>query len=540
MYPPVGAGVIDTQRVPVSYALVAAAGFFVVLGTKNFMDHDYVTGGLCVIAIIMALAYAHAIYRSRPKPMSDTVLTVLAVCVLTVTIDRRGLIGVLWCPPLMLMFHLVPNRRASAIFDAAAVLIAVSMTYHQFDGLTAFRVSTILLISSAFAHIYARIMAGHQARQEEQRQHLDLMVSCANVGGLEWDAKTRQMRCSERLLDMLGNPPQANQPGWDILQWVHPDDRQSMVSDFFSLIHSAAQSGEVRKAEAHGFRLVTTQKQTLWVHAEAIAVGAPDGSTQKFIATFLDITQLRAAQADTVAALRRQEELNELRARFVAMASREFRTPLATILSSTQLVRQYKDRLAPQERDELLASVENGVQRMTAMLDRILLINKADAQMLEFEPEQLDVVAVCRGIVKEVEQHADLRGCSIALETHLPITKGHYDPQLLHHIFTNLLSNAIKYSPDNSQVLLKIGGEGDKTMFEVHDQGIGIPASDLPELFEPFHRGSNVSHIKGTGLGLTIVKKSVELHGGDITVRSETGQGTCFRVTLASGNPSTV
>lgn len=539
MYTPVGAGVIDTQRVPVSYALTAAAGFFVVLGTKNFLDRDYVTGGLCVIAIVVALAYAHAIYRSRPQPMSDAVLTVLTICVLTVTIDRRGLIGVLWCPPLMLLLHLVTNRRASAAFDAAAVVIAVSMTYHQIDGLTAFRVSTILLISSAFAHIYARIMASHQARQEEQRQHLDLMVSCANVGGLEWDSKTRQMRCSQRLLDMLGNPPHANQPGWDILEWVHPDDRQSMVSDFFSLIHSSAQPGEVRKTEAHGFRLVTAQGQTLWVHAEAIAVGAQDGSTQKFIATFLDITQLRAAQADTLAALHRQEELNELRARFVAMASHEFRTPLATILSSTQLVRQYQDRLTPHEREELLASVENGVQRMTAMLDRILLINKADAQMLEFAPEQLDVVAVCRGIVKEVEQQADLRGCSIALETRLPTMVGYYDTKLLQHIFTNLLSNAIKYSPDNSRVLFRIDGEGDKTMFEVHDQGIGIPASDLPELFEPFHRGSNVSHIKGTGLGLTIVKKSVETHGGDITVHSEMGHGTCFRVTLASGNPST-
>ncbi len=331
MQTPVGAGVIDTQRVPVSYALAAAAGFFVLLGAKNFLDHEYVTGGLCMIAMVVALAYAQAIYRIRPQPMSDTVLTIIAICVLTVTIERRGLIGVLWCPALMLMLHLVTSRRASAAFDAAAVLIAVPMTYHQFDGVTAFRVGAILLISSAFAHIYARIMASHQARQEEQRQHLDLMVRCANVGGLEWDAQSQQMRCSQRLLDMLGNPPNANRPGWDILDWVHPDDRQRMVSDFLNLVHSRAQPGEVRQTQAHSFRLLTVQEQTLWVHAEAIAVGGTDGSTQKFIATFMDVSQLRAAQADTLAALNRQRELNELRARFVAMASHEFRTPLATI-----------------------------------------------------------------------------------------------------------------------------------------------------------------------------------------------------------------
>ncbi len=537
---PVGAGVIDTQRVPVSYALAAAAGFFVLLAGKNFLDRDLITGGLCMIAMVVALAYAQAIYRARPRPMSDTVLTAIAVCVLTVTIDRRGLVGVLWTPPLMLMLHLVANKWASAVFDAAAVLIAVVMTHYQFDGVTAFRVGAILCISSAFAHIYARIMASHQARQEEQRQHLDLMVRCANVGGLEWDAQSRTMQPSARLLDMLGNPPQAQQPGWDVLEWVHPDDRQRMVDDFFSLVHSRAQPGEVRQTQAHSFRLVTVQGQTLWVHAEAIAVGSADGSTQKFIATFLDVTQLRAAQADTLAALHRQKELNDLRARFVAMASHEFRTPLATILSSAQLIKQYQDRLAAQDREELLQSVETGVQRMTAMLDRILLINKADAQMLEFEPERLDVIALCHAILDEVEQQSGNPQPVVDRQFNLADPMADYDPKLLRHILGNLLSNAIKYSAGHGQVVFKVYQEAGNTVFEVKDQGIGIPASDLLELFEPFHRGSNVADIKGTGLGLTIVKKSVEMHGGDIAVQSEVGHGTCFRVTLASTPSSTV
>lgn len=537
---PVGAGVIHTQRVSVSAALVAAGAFFVVLAAKNFFDHDYITGGLCMIAMTTALAYAHAIYRARARPMSDPVLSAIAVCVLTVTIDRRGLVGVLWTPPLMLMLHLVANKWASAAFDAAAVVIAVAMSYYQFDGVTAFRVGAILCISSAFVHTYARIMASHQARQEEQRQHLDLMVRCANVGGLEWDADSRTMHASTRLLDMLGNPPLANQPGWDVLEYVHPDDRQRMVDDFFSLVDSHAQPGEVRQTQSHNFRLVTTQGQTLWVHAEAIAVAAPSGSTQKFIATFLDVSQLRAAQADTLAALQRQKELNELRARFIAMASHEFRTPLATILSSAQLIKQYQDRLATQDREELLQSVETGVQRMTAMLDRILLINKADAQMLEFEPQQLDVIALCHAIVDEAEQQSATPQIGVDRQFTLVDPMGDYDPKLLRHILGNLLSNAIKYSAGRGQVVFRIYREASHTVFEVQDQGIGIPASDLPELFEPFHRGSNVSDIKGTGLGLTIVKKSVEMHGGDISVQSELGHGTCFRVTLASTTSSTV
>ena len=115
---------------------------------------------------------------------------------------------------------------------------------------------------------------------------------------------------------------------------------------------------------------------------------------------------------------------------------------------------------------------------------------------------------------------------------------GHFDPKLMHHIFGNLLSNAIKYSPHNSPVVFRIRREEDHFAFDVCDHGIGIPAVDLPELFEPFHRGSNVADIKGTGLGLTIVKKSVELHRGQIAVESEPGRGTCFHVTLLSDNPS--
>lgn len=537
---PVGAGIIGTQRVPVSYALVAAASFFVLLACKNFIDNEYVTGGLCLIAMVVALAYAHAIYQERTQPMSDPVLTAIALCVLTVTIDRRGLVGVLWTPALMLMLHLVASKRASATFDATAVLIAVTMSYYQYDGVTAFRVGAILCISSAFAHIYARIGASHQARQEEQRQHLDLMVRCANVGGLEWDAQVQQMQASPRLLEMLGRPPEDALADWNALDWVHPDDRQRMASDFLNLVGSRAQPGTVRQTQAHGFRLLTQQGHTLWVHAEAIAVAAQDGSTQKFIATFLDVTQLRAAQADTLAALHRQEELNELRARFVAMASHEFRTPLATILSSAQLITQYQDRLAAKDREELLQSVETGVQRMTAMLDRILLINKADAQMLEFEPESLDLVALCRSIADEVEQQSGTPHPGIDMQCELPDPVGDYDPKLLRHILGNLLSNAIKYSAGRGTVVFRVHRDAGNTVFEVQDQGIGIPASDLPELFEPFHRGSNVSDIKGTGLGLTIVKKSVEMHGGEIEVSSELGRGTVFRVTLATGTPPIV
>ena len=248
--------------------------------------------------------------------------------------------------------------------------------------------------------------------------------------------------------------------------------------------------------------------------------------------TLLDVTDRRQAEDDIRQALERQRELNVLRSRFVAMTSHEFRTPLASILSSAELLRYYSERVSAAERDSLLQSIESGVQRMTLMLDRILLIGKAEAEMLEFNPKPIDLRTLCEQLVKEATVQHAYATSSIVLDWELGESAGTYDEKLIRHIFSNLLSNALKYSPAGGSVRWRVFSEHDRTVFEVQDEGIGIPADELHHLFGSFHRASNVGAIAGTGLGLSIVKKSVELHGGTITVRSTIGEGSCFTVTL--------
>ena len=248
--------------------------------------------------------------------------------------------------------------------------------------------------------------------------------------------------------------------------------------------------------------------------------------------TLLDVTARRQAEDEIREALERQRELNALRSRFVAMTSHEFRTPLASILSSAELLRYYSDRIPAAERDGLCESIEAGVQRMTLMLDRILLIGKAEADMLEFAPQSIDIKALCAQLVKDAAlQHADSKS-SITLDWQASVSSKVLDEKLCRHIFSNLLSNALKYSPDGGTVHLRVYDAQDRTIFEVQDQGIGIPADELHHLFDSFHRASNVGAIAGTGLGLSIVKKSVDLHGGTIAVRSTIGEGSCFTVSL--------
>lgn len=248
--------------------------------------------------------------------------------------------------------------------------------------------------------------------------------------------------------------------------------------------------------------------------------------------TFLDITGRKRSEEDTRQALLRQRELNELRSRFVAMTSHEFRTPLATILSSGEILKHYGDRLPEVEKQESLDTIAEAVQRMMRMLDRVLLIGKAEAQMLEFKPQMLDIAALCGQLVDEAALLSPRNTGRVVTEIAPDLAPGLYDDKLLRHIFGNLLSNALKYSPDGGTVHFRVDAEPRATVFEVSDSGIGIPADEIAHLFESFHRASNVGGIQGTGLGLAIVKNAVDMHGGTIEVSSVLGEGTRFVVRL--------
>jgi PAS domain S-box-containing protein len=271
----------------------------------------------------------------------------------------------------------------------------------------------------------------------------------------------------------------------------------------------------------------------LWVEMGGSCI-RPNDPDSGVIWTFLDITERKKSESEIREALEQQKALNELRNRFVAMTSHEFRTPLAAIMSAEELLRHYGDRLPPAERGEVLDSIAAGVQRMSRMMDRVLLLGKADAGMLDFEPERIRLAPLCRQFVDEAHALQPRDRSEVELEVAEDVTEGAYDEKLLRHIFSNLLSNALKYSPGGGQVRFKVRREDSSTVFEVADQGIGIPADEIPHLFESFHRASNVGAIQGTGLGLAIVKNAVEMHGGAIEVKSRVGEGTTFRVSLPS------
>ena len=232
--------------------------------------------------------------------------------------------------------------------------------------------------------------------------------------------------------------------------------------------------------------------------------------------------------------LTQERELGELKTRFVSMASHEFRTPLATIQTSTDLLLHYAERLTTQEKADSLNDIQRAVNRMKSVMENILMLGKLDAHTHKFQPVPTDLNCLFKQLVAETGS-ADAHAHAIELVSpeeslgDLPLM----DEALMRQIVGNLLTNACKYSPAGTKVrLVWRRVEGKVLLVEVIDEGIGIPGSDLPRLFETFHRASNTGTVQGTGLGLAIVKRAVDSLNGDIAVTSTVGAGTCFSVRL--------
>jgi signal transduction histidine kinase/FixJ family two-component response regulator len=239
-----------------------------------------------------------------------------------------------------------------------------------------------------------------------------------------------------------------------------------------------------------------------------------------------------------------QDSQDAVRARndLLAAVSHDLRSPLTSIRGHAQiLLRQLaRGRVPEPERlKETLTTFESLVQRMTGQLDEMLdLARLHTGEPLDLRLQRMDLVALVRGVVD------DLRGvtpqCQIHFAAQVPSAPGYWDATRLERVVLNLVHNAIKYSPGGGAIAVSVAADParpDWAEISVEDHGLGIPAADLPHIFNRFHRASNVGTIDGTGLGLAICRQIVEQHGGTITVASEVGQGSVFTVRLPLGEP---
>ncbi|MBZ0299548.1 MAG: GAF domain-containing protein [Anaerolineae bacterium] len=248
------------------------------------------------------------------------------------------------------------------------------------------------------------------------------------------------------------------------------------------------------------------------------------------VCSLRDITERKRMEQELREALNKERELRELKSRFVSMASHEFRTPLATILATTSLLRNYIDRMDEAKKERQFEKVEEQIRYMTGLLDDVLTIGHMEAGRVQIDSEALDLYSFFEEMVEEFHQIRSTHQVDFQSEgNRRPIPA---DRKFIREIVNNLLTNAAKYSPDGSPIDLDLIYEPDQVVFHVRDRGIGIPEKDQSRLFEAFHRAENVGTRPGTGLGLAIIKHAVDLHGGSITFESKVNVGTTFTVCI--------
>jgi PAS domain S-box-containing protein len=365
-----------------------------------------------------------------------------------------------------------------------------------------------------------RALAESEAKYRSVVENADEGIVVARGGRIVY-ANPRCVQLAGRSLDELHARPFS--------EFVHPDDRARVLAN-----HMRRQRGEPAE-DRYSFRIILPNEDVRWIELSGVPI---EWNGERAALNFLtDVTLRRKAEDDIRAALERAQELAQMKSRFVAVTSHEFRTPLAAIYSSAELLHDYGARMSEDERRELLGDIKQAVRRLNGMIEQLLLMSRLESGAQPFEPEPLRLEDLLGDLLDEIARGQPLARPRMRVDLP-PELAGQWrsiDPRLLRPALLNLLTNALKYSPAEAPVQLRLAqGQGDPSELEMEviDEGIGIPEADQARLFESFVRASNVGNIQGTGIGLTIVKDCAERHGGRIELDSAPGRGSRFTLTI--------
>jgi PAS domain S-box-containing protein len=283
--------------------------------------------------------------------------------------------------------------------------------------------------------------------------------------------------------------------------------------------------GKVFSWESLSFELQLKNK-----HYNLFAVPLPDmkGYVKDILLVIQNVTEQKKAANEILSALEKEKTLNELKSKFVSIASHEFRTPLSTILSSVTLISKYQNPEDADKRNKHIERIKNSVKNLTEILNDFLSLEKLEAGKIEAHPGNFDLIQFSEELREEL-QALSKKGQKIQYKHEGTGREAYLDKQLLRHICINLLNNAIKYSPEDSTIDFMTRVNGNIEVI-VRDRGMGIPAEDQEHLFERFFRAANVTAIQGTGLGLNIVRRYVQILNGNINFESRVNEGSTFTI----------
>jgi len=302
-----------------------------------------------------------------------------------------------------------------------------------------------------------------------------------------------------------------------------------VVSPDFDVFIAAVALGKNNNQEWH---YVRKDRSTFYVSLSITQLKDSQANQSGYLGIAIDISEKSLAEAELRAALEKEKELNELKSRFVSMASHEFRTPLSAVLSSAYLLSRYAKAEEQPQREKHIQRIVSSVTSLTEILNDFLSVGKIEEGNISTNCRDYDIKLQMEEIIDEV-QHLLKKGQTINYSHTGSTTFVYLDSSMMKHIAINLLSNAIKFSSEHTIIHLSTQTTASNLLFRVEDHGLGIPEEERDQLFNRFFRSSNVVNIQGTGLGLHIVSKYTELMNGKITCESKLGVGTIFTIVFS-------
>ena len=358
-------------------------------------------------------------------------------------------------------------------------------------------------------------------RVSEERWHFALEATGDSVW--DWNMMTNELFFSDQGKLMLGYSVSeiVTKPGeWE--KHVHPEDLKPCFDKLNKYLNGEAES------YLSEYRMRCKDGNYIWVLDRGkIVEWTIEGKPLRVIGTHKNITNQKLHEERLIRSIEKEKELNELKSRFVATTSHEFRTPLASILMISDTLIFYNQKMDITQISERLLKIKNHVLHLTNIVNNVLQLSKMQEGKIRFNPKKVDLIAMSLHIIGEFNS-GELNKNQIRFNTFFKSLVVNVDDMLIVQAINNLISNAIKYSPENSLVNVEVSLGKDELLFIVQDKGIGIPKKDLKHLFKPFFRASNTSTIQGNGLGLSIVRESLLLHGGSVSCSNNTDRGSTF------------
>lgn len=369
-----------------------------------------------------------------------------------------------------------------------------------------------------------RIKASEELRMSENIWQFAL--ESLGEGIWDWNVKTGKLSFSIQCLKMFGY--NENDTSVTIDDWknmVHPDDLGKVLH-----VQDAHLKGEIAIFK-NEYRILCQDGRYKWVLDRAKVIKRDsNGEPERVVGIIIDISAQKSFENSLVTALQKEKEVNELKSQLVAMASHEFRTPLATMLMAAEILDVHWDKMPKEDIIENIKRIKNNIQFLKDTIEKTLNLSRLESGELKYVPVQTDLNDFLKSCINEIKKSEtrhkiSYQGMNLPLKTAI-------DRQMIKEVIIQLLSNSVKFSNPGTTIHVKLKDNKNDVNIQVSDKGMGIPEAEKEHIFDSFRRGSNIFNVRGTGIGLALSQKFILLHGGKITVRSQLNKGTTFIVTL--------